>query len=242
MGVRERTPKSLEELRVRLGLKSPSEPPAPPAAQAPNGAAQPTAKADAIAAPSTSTPQPVSAPTPTQSAAQNVKGANAMSQEQSQVANSVAKLFEPTRTFEDRLTKLVPAFDQAERLAKEALGAFGSVGELTSKLEKFLESFAQMKAFQDQVAALAQGFEPMQPVQNHLSEMSRALGDHLKGLSGLLERAKSFQRRVSELSQALEPATALQERLEKLAASADATAHAAAAPAAPVNGAAQQAR
>src|SRR5271168_1488057 len=91
----------------------------------------------------------------------------------------VAKTFEPSKIFQDRLTKLAPAFDQVDRLGKEATAALERVLELADHLEKFAAAEAPVRTFQSEVSVLAEKFDPLKSIQNQLAEMSRSFCDHL---------------------------------------------------------------
>ena len=216
--MRQTTPRSLDELRERIvGAKD----------------AAPTPSATTIAPDSEEPwrlglgrdePRPPTTPTkppnePFQHAAEVEHGVKTMSQqhEPSQITAAVAKVFEPTKAFEDRFTKLVSAFEQTDRLGKDAVSAFETVKGLLGHLENLARAFEPMKAFQEQVEVLAREFEPMKGVQDQIAEVSVVFRAHLRQLTGSLDRAKKFQQRLSELGAAFDFASDLQERFERLA-------------------------
>jgi DNA repair ATPase RecN len=130
---------------------------------------------------------------------------------------AVAKMFEPTRVFEERLSKLLTAFDQVDRLGKDATNAFELVSELAEHLGQFAQAYAPVKTFHGEVTVLAQKFDPLKAIQSQLTEMSRSFGDHLNYLVKVLEPASKIQERLAQLAKAFEPAANLKERFQLLA-------------------------
>ena len=129
---------------------------------------------------------------------------------------AVAKMFEPTRVFQERLSKLLPAFDQVERLGKDATSAFELVSELAEHLGQFAEAYAPVKAFHGEVTVLAQKFDPLKSVQNQLTEMSRSFRENLNYLATVMEPASKIHERLAQLAKAFEPAIELKERFQLL--------------------------
>lgn len=130
---------------------------------------------------------------------------------------AVAKMFEPSRIFQDRLAKMGSAFDQVDRLGKDAISAFELVSELAEHLSQFAADYAPVKTFHGEVTVLAQKFDPLKSIQNQLTEMSRSFRDHLNYLVGVMEPASKIQERFAQLAQAFEPAVELKERFQRLA-------------------------
>jgi DNA repair ATPase RecN len=130
---------------------------------------------------------------------------------------AVAKMFEPSRVFQDRLAKMGSAFDQVDRLGKDAISAFELVSELAEHLSQFAAAYAPVKTFHGEVTVLAQKFDPLKSIQNQLTEMSRSFRDHLNYLVGVMEPASKIQERFAQLAQAFEPAVELKERFQRLA-------------------------
>jgi hypothetical protein len=129
----------------------------------------------------------------------------------------VAKTFEPSKIFQDRLSKLVPAFDQVDKLGKEATAALEQVTQLADHLAKFAAAYAPVKALQSEVTALAEKFNPLKSIQSQLAEMSLSFRDHLNYLVAVMEPARKIRERLAELAQAFEPADELKERFQQLA-------------------------
>lgn len=129
---------------------------------------------------------------------------------------AVAKMFEPTKAFQERLSKLSTAFDQVERLAKDATSAFAQVSELADHLGQFAEAYAPVKKFQSEVGNLAQKFDPFKDIHNQLIEMSGSFRDHLHYLAAVLEPVNGVQRRLSEMAAAFEPVIEVKKRFQAL--------------------------
>jgi hypothetical protein len=157
-------------------------------------------------------PQDISGPKP-----DAVERANTMSQiDQPYTPSSVAKMFEPSKVFQERLSKLSTAFDQVERLAKDATSAFDQVSELADHIGQFAEAYAPVKKFQSEVGALAQKFDPFKGIHSQLTEMSSSFRDQLHYLAAVLEPVTNFQRRLSELATTLEPVLEVRKRFQAL--------------------------
>jgi hypothetical protein len=150
--------------------------------------------------------------------ANTLNGGDPMSQVDPPLGTAaVAKVFEPTNVFHARLAKLVPAFDEVDRLAKEAITAFELVSELADHLTQFAKAYAPVKAFHGDVTVLAKKFDPLKGIQNQLVEMSHSFHDHLKYLADTLEPAGKLQERLAQLARAFEPAIELKLRFQELA-------------------------
>ncbi len=129
---------------------------------------------------------------------------------------AVAKVFESTKVFRDRLAKLVVAFDEVDRLGKDAASAFDLVTELCDCLSRLGEAYAPVRAFQTEVTELAEKFEPLKGVQNQFAELSRSFHDQLNLLAVAMEPAGKLQERLLELAKAFAPAVELRRRFEQL--------------------------
>jgi len=129
----------------------------------------------------------------------------------------VAKMFEPIKVFQERLSKLGAAFIQVDRLGKDATNALAMVSELADHLGQFAGAYAPVKAFHNEVSVLAEKFDPLKSIQNQLSEMSRSFRDNLNYLVAVMEPASKMQERLAELAHAFEPAGDLKERFQHLA-------------------------
>jgi hypothetical protein len=130
--------------------------------------------------------------------------------------SSVAKMFEPSKVFQERLSKLSTAFDQVERLAKDATSAFAQVSELADHISQFAEAYAPVKKFQSEVGTLAQKFDPFKGIHSQLTEMSSSFRDQLHYLAAVLEPVTNVQRRLSELAATLEPVLDVKKRFQAL--------------------------
>jgi hypothetical protein len=165
-------------------------------------------------------PVPAKSPSPSESVARTNAhdGGDPMSQTDPPAATiAVAKMFEPIRVFQERLSKLTPAFEQVDRLGKEATNALSLVSELAEHLGQFAGAYAPVKAFHGEVTALAEKFDPLKSIQTQLTEMSRSFRDHLNNLVAVMEPASKMQGRLAELAQAFAPADQLKERFQQLA-------------------------
>jgi hypothetical protein len=215
--MRQTTPKNFDELRQRLVGATDASAGRAATVTAPDG--------DEFWRLGQESPEPRPAPAPvkppnehTQRGADVERGVKAMSQQEpSHVAAAVAKVFEPTRAFEDRFARLASAFEQTDRLGKEAVSAFETVKGLLNHLENLAHAFEPMKAFQEQIEVLAREFVPMKGVQDQIAEVSVVFRAHLRQLTGSLDRVKKFQQRLGELGAAFDYASDLQERFERLA-------------------------
>ncbi len=140
---------------------------------------------------------------------------------QTSVSNAIAKSFERTKAFEDRFAKLMSTFEQADRLAQEAIEAVEQLGELADHLPSLVKAFEPMKAVKRQLAALANVFEPMKPAEEQIAEFSlafsKAFHENLVRIARMLEPVRDFQGRLAHLASDFSPANDLQKRFNELA-------------------------
>src|SRR5713101_5284420 len=73
-----------------------------------------------------------------------------------QISEAVARVFEQTGAFQRRLKELGAMFEPIERVGKAAADSFASLNTFHDQLAKLGRSFEPMKAFQAQLADLAQ--------------------------------------------------------------------------------------
>jgi hypothetical protein len=136
-----------------------------------------------------------------QAAAANPGEAESMDENgQYQVAQAVAKVFEQTKLFQDRLAELNSMFEPIERAGEAAV-----------------RTFEPLRSFQQQLMQLAESFGPMRDFQQQLAQISEAFQIHLTRLTSSLEPAKRFQAELIKLSLAFEPVNDLQKQFAELA-------------------------
>ena len=206
-----------EQSRRLLGPGAFSDAPAPQPIQQPD---EPVATVSKRPSQALDDSIPAKKPSPSDLAAKPnaIDGGDPMSQTDPPAGPAaVAKMFEPSRVFQDRLSKMSAAFDQVDRLGKDAINAFELVSELAEHLSQFAAAYAPVKAFHGEVTVLAQKFDPLKGIQSQLTEMSRSFRDHLNYLVGVLEPASKIQERFAELAHSFEPAVDLKARFQQLA-------------------------
>jgi len=129
---------------------------------------------------------------------------------QDQLAESVAKLFEQTKTFQVRFDELAQAVDLIERMTDSATRLFGPLRAFHSQLSQLAVSFESMRAFQGQLAQLGKTFEPMRLLHDQLAQLSDGIQQHVAQLVKSLDPAKDFRDRISTLARSMEQASELQ--------------------------------
>ncbi len=142
---------------------------------------------------------------------------NGEAKTQYQLALAVAKVFEPTKTFQESLARLTKTFEQVDILGQSASRALAPMKAFADQVGQIAQNFGPMKAFQDQLAMLAANFEPMKGLHEQLAQIGQAFHDHLVELSRTLEPAKKLQSKVAELARSLESASEMQEQFDRLA-------------------------
>jgi hypothetical protein len=135
---------------------------------------------------------------------------------QYQLAQAVAKVFEQTRTFQDKFAELTRMFEPIEQMGQAAARMFEPLRTFEGQLVQLAHSFEPMRAFQLQLAQLAQSFEPMKGLQQQLAQLSEAFQLHLNRLAGSLEPAKEFQLQLLKLARAFDPVADLQAQFSRL--------------------------
>jgi len=129
---------------------------------------------------------------------------------QGQVVESVAKLFEQTKTFQVRFDELTQAADVIERMTESAGRLFGPLRAFHTQLSQLAVSFESMRAFQLQLAELGKTFEPMKIVHDQLAQLTDSVQTNLAQLVKALDPAKDFRDRIMTLARTLEQASELQ--------------------------------
>jgi len=129
---------------------------------------------------------------------------------QTELADSVAKLFEQTKTFQVRFDELAQAIDLIERMTDSAARLFGPLRQFHSQLTQLAVSFESMRAFQGQLAQLGKTFEPMRLLHDQLAQLSDGIQTHVAQLVKSLDPAKDFRDRINALARAMDQASELQ--------------------------------
>jgi hypothetical protein len=129
---------------------------------------------------------------------------------QDQLAESVAKLFEQTKTFQVRFDELAQAVDLIERMTDSATRLFGPLRAFHTQLSQLAVSFESMRAFQGQLAQLGKTFEPMRLLHDQLAQLSDGIQQHVAQLVKSLDPAKDFRERIGALGRSMDQASELQ--------------------------------
>lgn len=129
---------------------------------------------------------------------------------QSELAESVAKLFEQTKTFQVRFDELAQAIDLIERMTDSAARLFGPLRQFHAQLSQLAVSFESMRAFQGQLAQLGKTFEPMRLLHDQLVQLSDGIQTHVAQLVKSLDPAKDFRDRINALARSMDQASELQ--------------------------------
>lgn len=148
---------------------------------------------------------------------QYVSENNGDAKSQYQLALAVAKVFEPTKTFQESLARLTKTFEQVDILGQSASRALAPMKAFADQVAQIAQNFGPMKAFQDQLAQLATNFEPMKGLHEQLAQIGQAFHDHLLELARTLEPAKKLQSKVTELASSLEAVSEMQAEFDRLA-------------------------
>ena len=134
-----------------------------------------------------------------------------------QLAQAVAKLFEQTRTFEDRFAELTGMFEPIAGMGQTAARSLEQLQSFGQQLVQLAHSFESMRAFRIQLAQLVQTFEPMTGLQVQLAQLSEAFQIHLNRLVGSFQHAKEFQLELLKLAHVFDPVADLQAQFTQLA-------------------------
>jgi len=134
-----------------------------------------------------------------------------------QLFQAVSKVFEETRTLQDRLAKLPLEYEPVERLARSIAALFGPLEAFQDQVTQLARAFEPMKAIQLQVAQLAQNFAPVRALEQQLENLASAFQIHLGMLVRALDPAVELQARAAKLAIQLAPAQSLQNEFTRLA-------------------------
>jgi len=129
---------------------------------------------------------------------------------QTELSDSISKLFEQTKTFQVRFDELAQAIDLIERMTDSAARLFGPLRQFHGQLSQLAVSFESMRAFQGQLAQLGKTFEPMRLLHDQLAQLSDGIQTHVAQLVKSLDPAKDFRDRISALARAMDQASELQ--------------------------------
>jgi hypothetical protein len=140
-----------------------------------------------------------------------------MDQQNDQLAQAVAKVFEQTQTFQDKFAELTRMFGPIERIGQAAARSLEPLRGFEQQLVQLAHSFEPMRAFRIQLAQLAQTFEPMKGLHEQFAQFSEAFQIHLDRLAGSLQPAKEFRLELLELARAFDPVADLQAEFTRLA-------------------------
>ena len=140
-----------------------------------------------------------------------------MDQQNDQLAQAVAKVFEQTQTFQDKFAELTRMFGPIERIGQAAARSLEPLRGFEQQLVQLAHSFEPMRAFRIQLAQLAQTFEPMKGLQEQLAQLSQAFQIHLHCLAGSLQPARQFQLELLKLARVFDSVADLQAQFTQLA-------------------------
>jgi len=211
----------LEELRKRLLDPTPPATTAPPAetiyrrsAEAPSPSQETVVVNGVDAAERRSTPVSETQQPQSDSLAgtvfQHVAGNAGAGNSRYQLAQAVAKVFESTREYQERLADLGTSFDTIERLAQSAANAFEPIRAFRDQMEKLSSTFEPMRSFQEQLGTLAESFEPMKALHEQIAMLGEAFQINLAQLARAMEPARNFQVQLAALAKSFEAVDELQ--------------------------------
>ncbi len=137
---------------------------------------------------------------------------------ESQVSYSVAKVFEPTKAWQERwAAELVTSLESLERMEQLAAAALEPIRALYEHMRKLPYTFAPLRAFQEQLGALAESFAPMKALHQELALMLEDSGAPFLQLAKSLEVAKVSPQRIARLASTLDAAAEIQAEFDELA-------------------------
>ncbi len=136
---------------------------------------------------------------------------------QYQVAQAVAKVFEQIKSFEERFSELTRTFEPVDRLGQAAAKSFVPLAAFRDQLARLARMFAPMRAFQTQLTELAQSFEAMRGLQYQLALLSDAFEVNLGQVVRSLQPAIEFRSLLLKLAGTFDPAADLQASFAELA-------------------------
>ena len=133
-----------------------------------------------------------------------------------QFGQSIAKLFEPAQLCKKHLAEIVNASDSINKLARSAPELFEPLKSFCDHVPRLSRSFVSMRAFQDDLAVLAESFEPGKALHQQVIQLTDAARNHLAELSASLEPVNALRAQAARLAQILEASTELQARFYEL--------------------------
>ena len=126
---------------------------------------------------------------------------------QPQPSTAIARVFEETGYFEQRLANLHEIFNYVEEMSGAADELFASLHSFSGRLSQLTQSFAPMRAFQLQLAQIAETFEPMKLLHDQSVQVGDAFENHLGLLMDALNPAPKIREHVLRMTHTFDTQT-----------------------------------
>ena len=145
-------------------------------------------------------------------------GKNGMANSESEISQSVAKVFEPTKGWrEHSAVELASSLESLERIQHMATVALEPVRAFCEHMRRLDDGFRPLHTFETQIGELAESFPPMKAFHRAIANIVEESSTSFVQLAESLEFVNESRKQVARLTSTLEGAAELQTELNKLA-------------------------
>ena len=145
-------------------------------------------------------------------------GQNGMANSESEISQSVAKVFEPTKGWrEHSAVELAMSLESLERIQHMATVALEPVRAFCEHMRRLDDGFRPLHTFETQIGELAQSFPAMKAFHQAIANIVEESSVSFLQLAESLEFVNESRRQITRLTSTLESAAELQTELNKLA-------------------------
>jgi hypothetical protein len=129
---------------------------------------------------------------------------------QDDLAEAVAKLFEPSRRCQELLAEIASSSASVAELARSTAEVYEPLKGFRDHIRRLAASYGSMRAFQDELGALAESFEPVRVLHEKIMQLADAVRAHLADLATSLGPAAKLRAETANLAAILDSVSELQ--------------------------------
>ena len=130
---------------------------------------------------------------------------------------AVAELFRLSGDFEERISELAKALESIEAITQFASETFAPLRAFQEQIAELARTFEPMRAFCEQLEQMARTFAPMKVLHEQIVRIPEEFRSQLLHFAKSLEPAKAFRARVDGLAREFQPVEELEARFVQLA-------------------------
>jgi hypothetical protein len=130
---------------------------------------------------------------------------------------AVAELFRLSGDFEERISELGKALESIEAITQFASETFAPLRAFQEQIAQLTRTFEPMRAFCEQLNQMARTFAPMKVLHEQIVKIPEEFRAQLLHFAKSLEPVKGFRARVDGLAREFQPVEELEARFIQLA-------------------------